>query len=65
MTFSTFIPCFGNSNPNVRYFVHFENGQRKELKREDGNIWYFTQDRKRVRVAISGSLYHREFEILS
>ena len=65
MTFSTFIPYFGNSNPNVRYFVHFKNRQRKELKNENGDIWYFTQERKRVRVAISGSLYHRKFEILS
>lgn len=65
MTFSTFIPYFGNSNSNVRYFVHFENRQRKELKNENGDIWYFTQERKRVRVAISGSLYHRKFEILS
>lgn len=65
ITFSTFIPYFGNSNPNVRYFAHFENREQKELKHENENIWYFTQNRKRVRVEINGSLYHKEFKILS
>lgn len=63
LLFSTFIPYFGNKNPNVRYFVNLENG-KKELKHDHDNIYYFCQDRKRIFVEVSGSLYHNKFKIL-
>ena len=31
MKFYTFIPTFGNKNPDTRYFVHLDNEQKKEL----------------------------------
>lgn len=63
--FSTFIPIFGNSNPNIRYFAHLENGKKKELKHESGNIYYFFVNRKRVYVSVNGCLYHKEFSVFA
>ena len=64
MQFSTFIPLYNNKKPDTRYFVHFENGKKKELKQHNNNIYYFCVDRKRTFVKIDGSLYHRKFTLL-
>ena len=61
-TFSTFIPSFNNKNPNIRYFIHFENGEKKELKHFKNNLYYYCIDRKRNFVEITGSLYHKNFK---
>lgn len=65
MEFSTVIPLYGNKNPNVRYFVHLENGKKKELKHDHDNIYYFCRDRKRTFVEVNGSLYHKQFKVIA
>ena len=63
-TFSTLIPLYNNNNPNIRHFIHLENGKKKELKPHNNNIYYYCIDRKKYFVEITGSLYHKKFKQL-
>lgn len=61
MYFTTFIPTFGNKNPNIRYYVHLDDGTKKELKQIENDVYYYYDNKKRNYVKISGSLYHKVF----
>ena len=61
--FSTFVPFYGNKNPNIRHYAHTNKG-KKELKHLSGDTYYFCIDRQRQYVKVSGSLYHKKYELL-
>lgn len=61
MYFATFIPTFGNKNPNVKYFAYLDDGTKKELKQLEDDVYYYCDNGKRNYVKISGDLYHKVF----
>lgn len=62
LQFTTFIPLYGNKNPNIRYFVSI-NGRKKELRHDYDNIYYFYKKRLKTLVQITGGLYSKKFTI--
>jgi len=61
--FSMFVPFYGNKNSNIRYFAHTGKG-KKELKHLSGDTYYFCINRQKQYVKITGSIYHKKYELL-
>lgn len=64
MTFTTFIPTFGNKNHDIKLFAHLDNGEKKELKHLKNDIYYFCVNRIKHFVKVTGSIYNKQFEII-
>lgn len=59
--FSAFYPAFGNKNSNIRYYIHFENGTKKELKPLEKDIYYYNENRQKIYVQIKGGMWHENY----
>lgn len=63
LKFSVLVPYFGARASAPQYFAQYE-GKKKKMKHIDNNIYYFCDDRKKIYVEISGSLYAPKFTVL-